>query len=212
MTSRGGSGNLNTGFRVEDTADSPRRMEHPLDRDSVVFDVGGYVGDFAANTHDRFGCRVFVFEPVEEFFDRCQRRFAGNDDVRCFQFGLSARDEEATIYKSGDGTSLFRPGAAGDTDRIRLKSFDSVLEECGIAEVDLLKVNIEGAEYGLLEAMLASGAMARVNFLQVQFHKFFRGADRQRDAIRRRLRETHEEMWNYPFVWESWARRKQSAG
>lgn len=184
-----------------------RRLDYPLDTASTVFDVGGYLGDFAARIHERYGCRVFVFEPVEEFCRRCEERFGENERIRCFRFGLSVSSGKAAITTSGDATSLFRPGLSRQAETISLKSFSAVLEECCIDEVDLMKVNIEGAEYDLLDQMLGSGAMRAVKFLQVQFHDFVPDAVRRRDAIREKLRETHDEMWAYPFVWESWMRR-----
>ena len=70
-----------------------------------------------------------------------------------------------------------------------------------------MKLNIEGGEFPLLEAMLSSGLISLVRHLQVQFHRFVPDADRRRDAIRTALARTHAQNWCYPYVWESWSRR-----
>lgn len=48
-----------------DKGDSTLRLDYPLDAESIVLDVGGYKGDFTALIHEKFNCRVFVFEPLQ---------------------------------------------------------------------------------------------------------------------------------------------------
>jgi len=68
-----------------------------------------------------------------------------------------------------------------------------------------MKINIEGGEYELLLALLDSPALIQgIRYFQVQFHDFVPDAQAQREHIRQRLSATHELMWDYPFIWESW--------
>ena len=73
--------------------------------------------------------------------------------------------------------------------------------------IDLLKINIEGSEFLILSDILSKELISKINFLQVQFHTFFPNSKKLREQIREELRLTHEEEWNYPFVWESWKRK-----
>ena len=63
------------------------RLDYALDADSVVFDVGGYKGDFAAQIRARHGCRVHLFEPMARFHRHCSERFAADPFVVCHPFG-----------------------------------------------------------------------------------------------------------------------------
>ena len=85
-----------------------------------------------------------------------------------------------------------------------MRSIDNVLADLDLEQIDLIKINIEGGEYELLPAILKSGFIDRIKYIQVQFHNFITGADNKREQIRHELEKTHSEMWNYDFVWESW--------
>jgi hypothetical protein len=81
------------------------------------------------------------------------------------------------------------------------------LDESPTKEFDLVKLNIEGGEYALLERLIATEHIKRIRDLQVQFHLNVPNARRRYRSIARALRKTHRLAWRYPFVWESWTRR-----
>ena len=80
-----------------------------------------------------------------------------------------------------------------------------VIEVVGGSPVlDLVKVNIEGGEFELLDRMYEVGLLAKTRTVLVQFHEFGPDAYRARRRIRRHLSERHRETWGYPWVWERW--------
>lgn len=189
-----------------DQGDVRLRLNYPLDSDSVVVDVGGYRGDFADQIHRKFGSHIYLFEPVPQFFELCRLRFADCPDVRCFDYGLSAETGHFAITNEADGSSIAKHGSGTSRQQVIVRRFADVASELAIDHIDLLKVNIEGGEFDLLPHMIDTGWIRHVRYLQVQFHTFVDDAARRRDQIRDRLRRTHAEMWNYPFVWESWVK------
>jgi hypothetical protein len=76
-----------------------------------------------------------------------------------------------------------------------------------IESVDLVKINIEGGEYDLLDHLIAEGLIERIRDVQVQFHDFVPGAEARRAAIRHGLEATHVVTYDEPFVWENWRRK-----
>ena len=72
----------------------------------------------------------------------------------------------------------------------------------------LLKLNVEGAEVGILEAMLRSGDVARVRDLKVQLHETSEGSAARVEAVRAALNFTHCLTFSFPFIWENWTRRQ----
>jgi hypothetical protein len=71
--------------------------------------------------------------------------------------------------------------------------------------VDLLYINCEGCEYDVLEYMIDSGWIARMEHVLVQFHGFQDPANvAKRCLIRELLRRTHSPVFSYAFVWEEW--------
>jgi FkbM family methyltransferase len=186
-----------------DRGDETLRLDYPLDRNSVVFDLGGYKGDFAHDISARYDCQVYLFEPVREFYETCRDRFAGKDNIRCFHFGLSSQDGTFQISNEDNGSSIVKGNASGG-EEVRVESFTQFVADHGIPAIDLIKINIEGGEYDVLPQVISSGFIGKTRFLQIQFHDFIEAAVQKRDAIRRDLARTHRESWNYPFVWESW--------
>jgi FkbM family methyltransferase len=187
-----------------DKGDETLRLNYPLNGESVIFDLGGYHGDFAAAIHERYGCKVYIFEPVPEFYQRCVVRFQGNQKIVCLNYGLSSTDGWLEIGLADNASSFDSPHAKGAVQRVQVRSIVECIRECRINRIDLMKINIEGGEFDVIPAIIASGDIKKVQTLQVQFHNFVACASERRAAICAQLAETHTEMWNYEFIWESW--------
>lgn len=197
-----------------DRGDDTLRLDYPdLGPDSIVFDVGGYRGDFAALIHERYGCRVFVFEPHPAFHRACVDRFAAVEAIQPLNYGLSDIEGSFGLTDSVDGSS-FISERKGDLPELecRLRALPDVLEELGVERIGLMKINIEGGEYDLLQSMADRDLFGRVDSLQIQFHDFAEDAVRRREAIQDALSRTHECTWCYDFVWENWKRLCSVAG
>ena len=178
-----------------------------LDREAVVFDVGGYVGDFSAMIRARYDADCYLFEPAEAFLKICKARFEGDAQVRCFPFGLSGEDETVAISADDDGSSTLRETAEIGEEIVELKAVDRFIKDQKLSQIDLMKLNIEGGEYSLLDRLLETGLADRVDTYLIQFHDFLPDSAVRRDAIREGLEKTHDCVWNYEFVWEKWVRK-----
>ncbi len=181
----------------------------PISRGDVVMDVGAYVGNWTARIHEKYGAKVYLFEPEPGFARKLSTRFADNEDVQCFSYGLGREDSELVLLKKHMGSTLYSGAAADakDTVVVPVRDIVGVLDELGLEEVDLLKLNIEGGEYDVLERLIESGRINQVRCLMVQFHEWLDKAQVRRRRIRRALRKTHNQNWNYTFIWEMWTRR-----
>jgi FkbM family methyltransferase len=184
--------------------DHTYRLDYPLDSTSVVVDVGGYKGQYASDVFGRFCCQVHIYEPVVAFAHGISERFAQNPNVRVHAYGLAGSARTERLAVRGDETSALNPEPTG-TEQIELKAAPDELRAIG--RVDLLKLNIEGLEYEVLDSLLGAGLLPSIRFLQVQFHDFAPDAENRRERIRTQLGDSHVLAWDFPFVWESWTRR-----
>lgn len=180
--------------------DRTLRLDYDLGPSSVVFDLGGYEGQWAADIRARYGCTVHVFEPVVSFARRIERRFAHDASVHVHPFGLAGSTRVDTIHLDADGSSLF---GTGEPVEIQLVHAAGHLRH----DVDLVKVNIEGGEFELLEHLVATGLVERVRELQVQFHEHVPHAEARMRRLQAALARTHRKTWGVDFVWENWRRR-----
>lgn len=184
------------------------RLDYALPKGAVVLDLGGYLGDFAADVRARFDAQVHLFEPSAAFQRACVDRFHDDPKVQCHAFGLGADTATLTLTDDADASSVVSEKTgqmSGET--VSIRRFSEVYEELGLTHIDLLKINIEGGEFDVLPHLINSGLIARIDHLQIQFHDFVTDAEARRDAIRAALSATHECTWDYPFVWESWSRK-----
>lgn len=188
-----------------DLGDETLRLDYQLNADSVVFDLGGYVGDFAQQIHNKFGCRVYVFEPHPQFYETCVDRFKSNGNITVLKYGIADVDGEFYLADDADGSSFLETGkpVSGEI-RCELRKIDSVLTELDIKKIDLMKINIEGGEYPLLEHMALKNTLAAVVNFQIQFHDFIENATQRRKTIIDALEKSHSRTWCYEFVWENW--------
>ncbi|MEM7514286.1 MAG: FkbM family methyltransferase [Bacteroidota bacterium] len=193
--------------------DNSLRVEYPLFDNSVVWDVGGFRGDWAAEILARYGCHLSIFEPVSAFGEILEKRFGRNQKVQLFFYGLSGKNEKVNfnvIEESSTSLLSKEPTKWQDQsfEEVELKSFSDCLAHHSPEGIDLIKVNIEGGEYDLLEHILEKDLASKIKFIQVQFHNFIPDAEKRMKSIQNKLRETHELTYQYPFVWESWARKE----
>lgn len=183
--------------------DKSLRLDYDLDENSVVFDVGGYEGQWASDIYSRYNCYIHVFEPVTVFADKIKNRFSRNSKISVHCFGLSDRTERLEMSFKNDGSTHVMPLSSDKVMASLVKAGD-FFNENGIGRVDLMKINIEGAEYDLLDHILDSGLMSLIKNLQVQFHDFMPDSAERMKKIQSRLLLTHSITYQYPFVWENW--------
>lgn len=187
----------------EAKGDETLRLNYSLNKDSVVFDLGGYKGEFAASIYNKYQSVIYVFEPVPSFYNIIEKAFADNDKVTAYKYGLAGKDGDMQISSTDDSSSVYI--TKGASQIIALKSIVNFIKTNDIDCVDLIKINIEGGEYEVLEALLDNNMISIFKNIQVQFHDFIIENARERmEAIQKRLTATHELTYQYDFVWENW--------
>jgi FkbM family methyltransferase len=188
-----------------DGGDSRFRFDYTLAPDALVLDLGGYEGQWASDLYARHRCRIAVFEPVKQYADAIAARFADNADIEVHAFALGARARNEAISVCGASSSAYKRKA--ETEIVRFVDVAQWFESNAIDSVALMKVNIEGGEYELLERMMEADLLRRIANLQVQFHYFATDAETRMARIQGGLESTHRPTYQYRFVWENWQRK-----
>lgn len=187
---------------TDDRGDYTHRLRYDLNRDSVVFDVGGYKGEWAASIYCLYTCKIHIFEPMIGFADIIEQKFGSNRDVKTYRFGLSRMSGNINFSALDDGTTQFRNAERQITGQV--VDVAEFFAGHSIKNVDLMKLNVEGAEYDIIERLIESSNIEKVKNLQIQFHDFVPAAEHRRRLIQQALERTHVQMYNYDFVWEGW--------
>lgn len=184
-----------------------------LGGESVVYSVGiGQDVSFDVALSERFGCVVHAFDPTP----RSLRWVAGQTlpgSLRVHPVGLSDRDGQIEMFEPPSErhvshTVVAGAGGAGSV-RVPVQRLGTMMRTLGHDRVDLLKMDIEGAEYAVIRDLAAQGPA--VGQLLVEFHHRFpsvgdaatRNALHQLSGAGYRLFHISDSWEEYAFVHES---------
>lgn len=169
----------------------------------MIFDIGGYKGEFARDIYCKYNSTIFIFEPIPEFYQQIVSRFSQNGKVKVFNFGLGNNNYKTKISLEDNSSSINK--SSSNSIEIQIISFNDFINEHQISIIDLAKLNIEGSEYDLLESILKAGNITKIQNIQVQFHDFIiKNALERMRLIQDKLSQTHQLTYQYEFVWENW--------
>ena len=178
-----------------------------VDESSSVFDVGAYVGAWSEKMYEKHACKIHAFEPNPHTYPTLVAASKGRWE--CHKYGVAGETEDLSMSLNGMGSSVYELGNLDknpDYTKVSLRAIDEVWEELGVDKIDLMKINIEGGEYPLLERMIEKNMLPDVRLFLIQFHEWLPGAYYRRWKIRSKLRKTHRLKWDYNYVWECWER------
>jgi FkbM family methyltransferase len=149
-----------------------------LNKDSVVYSIGiGTDITFDRKCMARHSCQVFGFDPTPKAI-----RFIEIENVPpnfSFQpYGLASESGTRTFFLPANpkGTSgsleLNDSLDEGRHIEVTMKSLNDICEEEGHQKLDVLKMDIEGSEYDVIESVLNSGI--EIDQILIEFHDRFR--------------------------------------
>jgi FkbM family methyltransferase len=148
----------------------------------VVFDVGAHVGSMAGEYLRRMpGAFVHCFEPNPAAYEELRRNLAGNPRVAFHSIALAGSVGRASLHVNAFGptSSLLASDERGasywgegllDTRRtmeVGTTTLDAFCAAKGIERIDVLKLDVQGAELSVLEGarrMLTEQRIALVYF------------------------------------------------
>ena len=189
----------------KDNGDQILRQCYDLDQNSVVFDLGGFIGQWSSDIYSRYRCKIFCFEILGDYAIKIEERFKKNQDIKIYNFGLSSKNSNVDIYLHNDGTTISPIKYQNvKIEKGKVVDFVDFIQSNTIHHIDLIKINIEGAEYELLEYLVETKTVTIIDNIQVQFHNIsLESKDRMR-SIQSELAKTHKLTYQYQFVWENW--------
>ncbi len=131
-----------------------------LDENSVVIEGGGYVGEWAYWLYNTFKCFLHVFEPFSDNYNQIVGLFGMKEKVRIMQGALWDTDGVETMYLldgKPNGNSLYDRSKCGQKlcgeVLVMTTRLDTFMNNFAIDKVDLLKLNVEGAEVQILMSL-----------------------------------------------------------
>lgn len=178
-----------------------RALEWPLTAESVVIDVGGYIGRWALQIAERYAPRLYVFEPQTWAYEVCREVLGDKAQVHNVALGVEDGLRACGAWGT-DGCSLMKQGSAF----VLMREVRQLFRGLQLSGIDLMLMNVEGYEYTLLPYMLDRGI--RPDRLMVQFHTFVDPDEKKTADIYEWLAATgYRIAWTYGLVLTAWERQ-----
>lgn len=135
----------------------PREYDFPglPDNADTIVDLGANIGLSARFLSERYpNARIVAFEPDPEILELARRNLRDRPQVSLRNLGVAGEQGQLELHRfpgGSWGTSTFVTiQEVAETFSAQAVTLDSIIDEVG--DVDLLKIDIEGAEYEVLEA------------------------------------------------------------
>jgi FkbM family methyltransferase len=146
-----------------------------LSEESTAVDLGANLGRFSSELAERFSCACVALEPAPEN----AARIPEHPRVQVVQGAIAPRSGTGELRLAADCTAnrltLADPADApsGDAACITVALFDypSLLQAAGVRRVDLLKVDVEGAEWDFFDSLTDLDLLS-IGQITVEFHDF----------------------------------------
>jgi FkbM family methyltransferase len=161
-----------------------------LGSESVVYSFGlGEDISFDLSLIERVRCKVFGFDPTPRSIAWIKAQSVP-PELELRQLGIADRDGEASFAPPENPEHISHSlveVASNDTSQVRfqVRRLSTLMRELGHERIDVLKMDVEGAEYAVLEDLAASRIFPKQ--LLVEFHhgRYGISASRTRACLER---------------------------
>lgn len=136
----------------------------------LMIDAGSYTGKII-ETYQQSGWiddtwDIYAFEPIPELYETCKAEFK--------RMGLNVKTIKKAVWIK-NGTVRFNTSERADASHIaneglKVSSIDFSEFVSTLPQVDLCSMDIEGAEYEVLQKMMDDGTISKIKLLDIEFH------------------------------------------
>ena len=121
-------------------------------------DVGAHIGKYALRAALKVGKqgRVIAVEPDRDNFNLLLKNMEINGLTNCIPLNLAAyyTDTKINLYRGvTPAQHSVKENFGRGSQMVQARALDNVLKEKGIEKLDLVKVDVEGAEYEVLKGL-----------------------------------------------------------
>jgi len=141
----------------------------------VIFDVGANIGVITALIANLYPeAKIFAFEPEEQNFEVLKKNICEYPNITAKNVALGSSAGERTLYESDDAKNFggfsFHPMGSDLTKPLTVKqvAISDEIEAAG-GTIDLLKIDTEGSEFEILNAIKPE-QLERMTWIMGELH------------------------------------------
>ena len=139
----------------------------------VIFDVGAYVGITANYFHD-FAKVIHAVEPNKENYECLVESVKYNrlDKVKTYKAALTNKDGKINLFYGGQNSAHNILGGGMGSEEVDAWTLDTLFEKTGEKRVNLLKLDIEGAEFEVLGGLPFKRNAPKIDLIMGEMHNW----------------------------------------
>jgi FkbM family methyltransferase len=169
-----------------------------LDENTIVYSFGiGEDISFDNAIIEKHNCKVFGFDPTPKSINWIANQKT-NPNFQFYGFGLDSKSGFVDFYLPINDDhvsgSLLKQTNVSELKKVsvEMKSFKDIVEKLGHKNIDVLKMDIEGSEYEVLDSILDS--KVSITQILIEFHErfFADGKDKTIDIIKKMRKNGYE--------------------
>lgn len=137
---------------------------------NIVVDIGANVGLFTKYMLYKNAKKIFCYEPNKSAFNYLIKNHYNSSNVYLNNLAVSTNNDKLRLYVDTNNTLISSARRNTDyfydVDSITIKQ---IIEQNGLDNVDLVKIDIEGMEYELIEH-LDDNTFNKINSFLIEYH------------------------------------------
>jgi len=163
-----------------------------LTGNSIVYSFGiGEDISFDINVIENHNCKVYGFDPTPKSIEWVKGYYIPTNFI-FFEYGISNKNEIVEFYlpinKESDISGsliLHKDLSINDIVIVPMKTISTIIYELGHTHIDVLKMDIEGAEYNVIENILETNIS--ITQILIEFHGYFteNGKNKTKQAVKK---------------------------
>lgn len=171
-----------------------------LDSASVCYCVG--VGEditFDLGLIETFGCEVFAYDPTPRASEHVETRAFGNKNFKFSTYGLWDSDEVRRFYSPANPAhvshSILNLQNSNTYFEAQCRRLSTLMRENGHDRLGLLKLDIEGAEYRVVESLIED--RVDIDIICIEYDEAYHPLD---EGFRLRIRESVRRLMRFGYA------------
>ncbi len=167
----------------------------------VVFDIGANVGLWTEWILRQNASKVYCFEPNKVALEVLRRLHGGKDNVEIIDKAVDSEVRTIEFFYSDSNSLISATEQHGELNKsyeVTTITISDAIEKFGVDHIDLIKMDIEGAEFKIFESLDDSIYEITDSFL-IEFHAFYYSDGKEREErIIEKMKEKGYFVENHP--------------
>ena len=125
-------------------------------KNRTIIDIGAHIGLFSIYALKCNPKEIIAFEPIKENYDLLKENILLNkiENIKCYNVAISDKISDVEIYFNEDFAAHSLIKKEGHPRKVKSISLKNIFDENKISECGILKLDCEGSEYLIFEALI----------------------------------------------------------